>query len=231
MKIRIGLLRKQPTWSIAQFGDYWRDEHGPLAARSVPNLREYWQNLVTEKSQRGICFSRGRWDFDGFSELCFDAVDQANLAGFDQAPASLLREDERYFLGGLHILVAERETFRAVSPERRGTSVKRISLIQRKPGVSEADFLREWRVHANHVLRMPGVLGYRQNAVVGREWIKGHPCTYEELPVDGVVELWLESAEAIDASFGSFEGSETMRHADTFLQEITPFLVEERRIV
>ena len=78
---------------------------------------------------------------------------------------------------------------------------------------------------------MPGVSGYRQNVVTGRERIKGEPCGYDDLPIDGIVELWFESPEVLNAAFASPEGQRTMAHAQTFLAEITAFLVTERRIV
>ncbi len=78
---------------------------------------------------------------------------------------------------------------------------------------------------------MPGVSGYRQNIVVGRELVKANPSTYEDFPIDGVVELWFEDTDKLNAAFASAPGQITMNHAKTFLHEITAFLVEERRIV
>ena len=105
MKVRMGLLRKKPNWTTEDFSAYWRDRHGPLAARA-PNLREYWQNAVIERLQRGIDFARGPWDFDGFSQLCFDDAQQANHAFKDSEIAAALIDDEHRFLGDLHILTA-----------------------------------------------------------------------------------------------------------------------------
>jgi len=62
----MGLLKKKPEASPAEFRAYWRNHHAGLASR-VPNLQCYWQNAVTERLQRGIDFARGPWDFDGFS--------------------------------------------------------------------------------------------------------------------------------------------------------------------
>ena len=61
------MLHKKLDWTTDQFRAYWRDKHGPLAARA-PNLREYWQNPVSDRMQRGIHFARGPWDYDGFSQ-------------------------------------------------------------------------------------------------------------------------------------------------------------------
>ena len=109
--------------------------------------------------------------------------------------------------------------------------LKRISTLRRRTDISEDDFRREWKVHADHVRQMPGVGGYRQNVVTAREFDKGTPCGYETLPIDGIVELWFESTDTLDAAFGSAQGQRTMAHAKSFLAEITAFVVEEHRVV
>lgn len=230
MNVRMGLIRRQSGWSLDEFSTYWRDKHGPLAAR-VPNLREYWQNLVTDRLQRGIEFARGPWDFDGVSQLSFDEVRQADHAFREGELAAALIEDERRFLGGLHILTAQRMTVVPVPAQRRCALLKRIWTLRRRPGIGEEDYRREWRFHAEHVRRMPGVSGYCQNVVLSMELTKGQSCAYEQMPTDGIVELWFEDASAIEATFASPAGRSTMSHARTFLHEITAFLVEERRIV
>jgi hypothetical protein len=67
--------------------------------------------------------------------------------------------------------------------------------------------------------------------IVARERLKGRPCGYDELPIDGIVELWFEDTATLDAAFASPAGQVTMQHATTFLEEITAFLVTERRVV
>src|ERR1700736_225191 len=77
--VRMGLIRKKESWTTEAFRTYWRDHHGALAG-SIPNLREYWQNPVIDRLQRGIDFARGPWDFDGFSQLWFDDAKEADVA-------------------------------------------------------------------------------------------------------------------------------------------------------
>jgi uncharacterized protein (TIGR02118 family) len=231
MTVRMGLIRKKSGWTADQFDAYWRDKHGPLAARA-PALRQYWQNPVTERLQRGIAFARGPWDFDGFSQLWFDDAARADNAFNTSDLAAALIQDEQHFLGGLHIVTAEQSVVIPV-PEapRRGELLKRISTLKRRPEITEEDFRREWKIHADHVRKMPGVSGYRQNVVVARELVKGKPCGYDDLPIDGIVELWFEDTGKLEAAFASAAGQATMAHAKTFLAEITAFLVAERRIV
>ena len=133
--------------------------------------------------------------------------------------------DEDHFIGRLRILTLEQHT--VVAPPPPGTAIKRMSLLRRRADVSPEVFAREWQaVHGPLVMRQAGVLGYRQNRVTGRQSPKGCEVGYEGLPIDGIVELWFADAAAIDAAFGSPEGRETMAHAQTFIGEITTFLVE-----
>jgi hypothetical protein len=114
---------------------------------------------------------------------------------------------------------------------KRGALFKRVSTLKRRADLSEDDFRREWIAHRDLVRQMPGIAGYRQNVVIARERIKGQPCGYGELPIDGIVELWFEDGPALEAAFGSAAGRTAMKHAQTFLGEITVFAVEEHRVV
>jgi len=229
MQVRMGLLKKKPEASPAEFRAYWRNHHAGLASR-VPNLQCYWQNAVTERLQRGIDFARGPWDFDGFSQLWLDS--DAASAGFRNGDlAAELIQDENRFLGDLHVVTAEQRVVIPV-PELavRARLLKRISILRRKTGLSEEDFRREWIFHGELVKKMPGVSGYRQNVVVERERVKGVLGDYDDLPIDGIVELWFEDTEKLAAAFASAPGQETMQHAKTFLEEITAYVVEEDRV-
>ncbi|SAL00273.1 EthD protein [Caballeronia calidae] len=227
-KVRMGLIYKKPEWSTEDFKAHWLNHHGSLVKRA-PGLSQYWQNHVTDRVQRGIEFARGPWEFDGFSQLW--VADPEAPFGRDELPAQILA-DESYFMGGLNIVSVQQTTVVEVpNDDVRRRLMKRMSIIRRRPEMSEQDFLREWKVHADYVRTMPGVLGYRQNAIVEREVTKGSASTYEELPIDGIVEFWFESTDSLQNAFGSEAGLKTMAHAKTFLSEITAFLVDEHRIV
>ena len=229
--VRMGLIRKKESWTTEAFQSYWSEQHGTLAS-SIPNLREYWQNPVVDRLQRGIDFARGPWDFDGFSQLWFDDAKEADLAFNKGALSAALIADEQHFLGELHIVTARQaEVIEVPAEPARSALLKRISTLRRRGDVSEEDFRREWEIHGVMVREMPGVGGYRQNVVTGRERTKGQPCDYDALPIDGIVELWFENPATLEAAFASPQGQRTMAHAKTFLSEITAFLVKERRII
>ena len=227
----MGLIRRKADWTHQDFIDYWRNTHGPLAAQA-PGLRGYWQNAVTERLQRGVEFQRGPWDFDGFSQLWLAGAGQADHAFKNSDFAARLIADEKHFLGLLHIVTVTQSVVITV-PEasKRGNALKRLSILKRRPDISADEFRSEWTAHADLVRRMPGVLGYRQNVVIARERTKGEPCSYDDLPIDGLVELWFNGPHALEAAFTSAAGQAATRHAKTFLAEITAFLVTEHQVV
>lgn len=228
MIVRMGLLNKKPEWSQADFQRYWLQTHGPIAAR-LPGLLRYHQHHVVDSLQRGISYKRGPEQLDGFSELAFES-EEAMRAAFASEAAPLLAEDEARFLGRLRIITVDQREVIAPPPGQR--LVKRMSLLRRRPDVDEATFEREWRVeHARLVKLTPGVRGYRQNLVIGREAVKGTRCGYDELPIDGVVELWFTDTEDLNSAFASPQGVTLMNHATTFIDEITTFMVETHAVV
>jgi len=227
----MGLIRKKPDWTHEAFLQHWRGTHGQLAAR-LPNLREYWQNAVTERMQRVLSVPPGPWDFDGFSQLWFDDAQQASSAVKDSEFARALITDEQHFLGTLHILTAIQYAVVPVPQDaQRAALWKRISIAKRRAGLSEDEFRGEWAAHEDLIRGVPGVKGYRRNVVIARERVKGQPCIYEDLPIDGIVELWFDDAAAMQTGFASPAGQAATTHAKQFLAEITTFAVAEHQVV
>jgi uncharacterized protein (TIGR02118 family) len=228
MKVRMGLLKKKAELTDDEFRKYWLHRHAPVVLQTdLPGLAGYHQNHVIDAGQRGIQYSRGQMHLDGFSELWFED-DRPMAGGFADVG---LTQDEQQFTEALHIVTAERYTG-VTPPKGSGQHIKRMSLLKRIPGLSEAQFRHEWcEVHAGLVSKMPGVRGYRQNLIVARERVKGTACEYNELPIDGIVELWFDDEAGLEAAFASTAGRETMAHAKTFISEITTFLVQDYQIV
>ena len=228
MIVRIGLIKKKPDWTTADFRNYWLEHHGALAAQ-LPGLRRYEQNHVVDEAQRGISFERGPERLDGFSMLWFDSEEAMRSAIATDAGRALVA-DENHFIGDLRIVAVDQ--VEVIPPATDRPLIKRMSLLRRRPDVSPDRFKHEWRVeHARLVRETKGVQGYRQNLAIAREVPKGTPVGYEALPIDGVVELWFDNPESLDAAFASPEGVTLMAHARTFIAEITTFLVERHVIV
>lgn len=228
MIVRMGLLQKKPDWTSEDFRRHWLNHHGALAAR-LPGLRRYEQNHVIDKAQRGISYERGPEQLDGFSMLWFDNEEAMRSAIATDAGRALVA-DENHFIGDLRIVAIDQ--VEVIPPGTDRPLIKRMSLLRRRPDVSPEKFKHEWRVeHARLVRATKGMEGYRQNLVVGREVPKGTSVGYESLPIDGIVELWFDNTESLDAAFASAEGRTLMAHARVFISEITTFLVERHVIV
>jgi uncharacterized protein (TIGR02118 family) len=220
----MGLLNKRDDWSMERFRSHWREHHARLAS-AWPGLVAYHQNHVTDSVQRGINYKRGPEHVDGISQLWFDET-HTHPESLRQDLAKELIQDEQHFLGQLRIVSAECNE--VIAPPAPGTALKRMSFLRRRPDVSVEQFADEWRIkHAQWVKTLPGVLGYRQNLITHRESPKGHVVDHGGLPIDGIVELWFDNPDTLDAAFASPQGVKTMQHATEFIDEITTFLVDE----
>ena len=69
------VLHKRPGMDLGEFRRYWRDVHGPLAAR-IPGIRKYVQNYAVPDP------ASGDLPCDGIAEVWFDSPEalQAGMA-------------------------------------------------------------------------------------------------------------------------------------------------------
>lgn len=98
----IAFLNKRPDVDVDFFQRYWREKHGPLAAR-IPGLRRY----VQCHTRRGI-YAAGRTPaFDGIPMTWFDDMDAFRAAG-GSPELDVTRADEVHFMvtGRLPFVVA-----------------------------------------------------------------------------------------------------------------------------
>jgi uncharacterized protein (TIGR02118 family) len=223
----MGILRKKSELSSSDFRRYWREVHGPLAAK-LPGLRRYHQNHVVDREQRGIDYPRGSYDCDGIAELWFDDVPSMNQA-FSSKEGKQIVADEVNFIGGIATIIGVQHI---VIPEASNDRlIKRMSTLRRRSDLSSEIFKSEWfDVHSILVKRLPQVKGYTQNLVLGRTK-DNEPASYEGLSIDGIVELWFDDVERLKEGFTSPAGTTLMTHAKEFISEISTFLVEVEQVV
>ena len=229
MIVRMGVLQRRPDMDTEAFRRHWRDKHGPLAAR-LPGLRRYVQNAVTDRSHLAIDHARGAWNVDGFSQLWFDDLDamRAAVASPEFGPTV---PDIPRFIGGIHLVVCQPNVVVSVDAGA-GPFIKRMSILRRRPGIEAARFREEWfGFHAEAVSRFPGLAGYTQNLVLDRGKDLWASAPYDEVPIDGIVEMWFPDKAALEAAFRSPAAEISQRHALNFIAEITTFLVDPREVV
>ncbi|QDM17179.1 EthD family reductase [Tardiphaga sp. vice352] len=227
MIVRMGLSKKLPGLSTAEFRRHWREVHGPLAAK-MPGLRAYHQNHIVDKTQLAIDHDRGNWDLDGISELWFD-----DLASMDRAIASDAYPptvaDSPRLIAATTVIVAEQTV---VVPRADSPLIKRISILERRKGMSRDEFRTEWLgKHAAMVADFPLLAGYTQNLVIGRGQAPGIDDDTGEPPLDGIVEMWFRNQQDLCAAFRSPAADTSQAHALHFLETITAFLVEPHVVI
>ena len=227
MIVRIGILRKKEDLTTAAFRKHWHEVHGPIATK-IPGLLRYHQNHIVDSAQLGIDYPRSPQVVDGFSELWFD--NQSSMQnGATPDVIKMLAEDEARFIGNMQLIIAKQNIVVPTVSDK--PLVKRMSILKRRPDVDAETFQREWwEVHSEHVRSMTGIEGYTQNLVIERS-IGRKSATYEEVPIDGIVELWFRDIMSLEAAFASPTGQKTMAHAKTFIGEITTFIVEPYQII
>ena len=88
----IAFLSKRSDLSVDSFRDYWREQHGPIAAR-IPGNRRYVQCYP----RRGIYATGRRPAFDGIPMSWFDEPDALRAAG-ESPEYAATRADEANFM-------------------------------------------------------------------------------------------------------------------------------------
>jgi uncharacterized protein (TIGR02118 family) len=230
MITRIGLLTRSPALTPQEFRRHWREVHGPLAAR-LPGLRRYHQNLVVDASQLAIDHARGSWEVDGFSQLSFDDVESMRRA-VEASEFQPTVPDIPKFCSDIKVVTCQPNAVVPVAANA-GPLVKRMSLLTRRPDITAERFRDEWfGFHAEAVKKFPNIMGYTQNLVIDRVAADlAGSASYEQAPIDGIVELWFRSVEDVQAAFHSPAAEISQRHALDFIGTITTYLVETSVIV
>jgi uncharacterized protein (TIGR02118 family) len=168
---------------------YWKEKHGPLAARILPGVKKYIQNHPV--AVPGI-----EMDVDRIAEMWWESIDsyQQYLQWRQTEDAKPLLEDEKKFSdpGRRHRFMAEEFV---VVDRTQGTMpkgiVKTFAIAVRNPErPQKPEILRYWKEkHAPLAARIiPGVKKYVQN----------HPLAAPgfESDIDRIAEIWWESIEA-----------------------------------
>ncbi len=88
----IALITRRDGMSVEEFQQYWRERHGPLAAR-VPQLRRYVQNHPMPE----LYGSRSAPLCDGVAEAWFDSLDDVRRS-VETPEVRAVRADEPNFM-------------------------------------------------------------------------------------------------------------------------------------
>lgn len=221
---RCGLMQKKDGMGMEEFKDYWLNVHGPIASK-MANLRKYDQHVVVDAEHRHA-IGRGSVVIDGYSELQFDSYGDM-VEGVESLHGEGANDVPMFANPHCQILVlAKREVIRIPEYLRGRKLIKRVSFLGRADGITSEQFVKEWwNVHDRLVQTVPGCVGYNQDLVIDRI-DGGVSVPYEELPVEGVVEMWFETKEAFDEYYASPEFARASAHSSEFIGAINTYLTE-----
>ena len=117
--------------------------------------------------------------------------------------------------------------------------IKRVTLMTRKPGMTREAFADYWtRVHGPLLASHPAVKRFTIN--VTQEFVRFSVRNEDPMdPLrstivtqtpDGIVELWFEDRESMNAMYASDFSRRLVADAEHFVGAIATFIVDEREI-
>jgi len=177
----------------AEFHRYWRETHGPIAAR-IPQPHRYVQSHRIE-------YAAANSPYDGEAEVMIDSL--AALAELRKSREYLdgALADERNFIDLTRVEMMAANDHVILDGPAGEKLVKGVWRFKRKTGMPLGDFRKYWiEVHGKLALPLPGLRRYVQSHLVDEAYL------YAEPRSDGVAQLWFDSPEAMKAAFDSPAG-------------------------
>ena len=88
----IVVAHRKPGLNLDEFNKYWKDEHGPLAAKLIPGVRKYVQNHL-------VAIPGIEYEGDGIVEMWYDDIEsyQKSMEYLRSGEARELAEDGAKF--------------------------------------------------------------------------------------------------------------------------------------
>jgi len=109
-------------------------------------------------------------------------------------------------------------------------TIKRASLLARKPGISHEEFVKHWvEIHAPMARACPGIGRYTLTIIKSSSTRKD--VAPYEIQVDGIAELWFKDQAAFEAYSTSPATKRLRDDGATFIGREIDFVAEEKVII
>lgn len=223
----INLFRKKTDMTQAEFNSRWANGHAALCM-AIPGICGYEQNAVFLK-EKGDAYSE-LVTADGFSIERYETLHEYEAAAVSPEYKAAA-EDRRSFADRVETYVCL-ENISIPASVQNGAKKKMTLLGRTERKVSFEDFTREWLVlHSGCMVKMPRDIffGYNQHLIIDR-LINGRHVPYEDLPSDGILELYYSEPEAVANAFKTTpEGRMTVAHRKEFMSRVNAFQVNYKK--
>jgi uncharacterized protein (TIGR02118 family) len=209
-------ITRKSSMSDAEFHRYWRETHGPIAAR-IPQLHRYVQ------SHRITAFGTNS-PYDGEAEVLIDDLNA--MAALRRSTEYLegALADERNFIDLTRVEWMTTCDHVVLDGPTGDKLVKGVWQLVIKPGMALGDFRKYWlEVHGPMALKLPGIRRYVQSHLIDEAYLYATP------RFDGVAQLWFDSPEAFAAAFASPAGRDLLEDGRVFIDapRMTFFMAHE----
>ncbi len=119
----------------------------------------------------------------------------------------------------------------APTPVDQDTGLVRMGFLQRRPDLSQADFLRHWReVHVPLVSRLPGLRRYDQNFVIDSEQ-RGIDYARGPVTFDAISEAWFDDEAAMESSLTSDAANAVVADEPNFVDDMRVVTVAQNVVI
>lgn len=191
----------------ADFHNYWRDTHGPIAAR-IPQIRRYVQSHRIQAP--GVVGADS--PYDGEAEVLLDSAESfAELRKSKEYLDGALA-DERNFIDLRRVEWMTTTDHLIIDGPSGAQLVKGVWQLKRMPGMSLDEFRKYWiEVHGAMGHDLPGVRRYVQSHLIDDAYLYATPA------YDGVAQLWFDNPAAMRAAFDSPAGKAMAADGEKFL--------------
>ena len=213
-------ITRKPSLSDEEFHRYWKDTHGPIAAR----IAQTWRY---EQSHR-IPLEGTNSPYDGAAEAWIEdnaAIDALRTSA-EYVNGALADEPNFIDMNRVEWLVTHDHVIK--DGPQTPQQVKGIFQLKRKPGMNLEDFRQYWiEVHGPIVCELPGLQRYVQCHTIDAAY------RYAEPKWDGVAQLWVEDLAAWDTLVNSQEFTQgSWPDGAKFLDQalITNFMAHEHQV-
>lgn len=128
-------------------------------------------------------------------------------------------------LAGLSALVSS-----TTAADGATSTLKRVSLLSRKPGISHDEFVKHWvEIHAPLAYACPGISRYTVTIVKSSATRKDVPAL--DVAIDGIAEMWFKDQAALDAFQASPATRRLRDDGATFIGGEIDFTAEEKVLI
>jgi uncharacterized protein (TIGR02118 family) len=215
-------ITRKPGMGEAEFHRYWRDTHGPIAAK-IPQLRRYVQSHRVGAPRNSFNDSQ----YDGEAEVLVESLDALGALRHTTEYLKGALADERNFIDLTRVEWMVTQDHVIADGPTGANLIKGVWQLKSKPGMTLSDFRKYWLgVHGPLALKLPGLRHYVQSHLIDEAYL------YAEPRFDGVAQLWFDDAQSFTAAFDSKPGKELAADGAEFIDTAQMrFLMAQEHIV